>query len=69
MTPPPHSTEFIPNFGNIGHLVRKVTQEKYGKVEWVGGRGGTMASPLFPFNTLQTGDADLRFYITTVQDG
>ena len=22
-----------------------------------------------PFNTLRTGDADLRFYITTVQDG
>jgi hypothetical protein len=27
--------------------------------------------PLFrvSFNTLRTGDADLRFYITTVQDG
>ena len=24
---------------------------------------------LFGFNTLRTGDADLRFYITTVQDG
>jgi len=23
----------------------------------------------FLFNTLRTGDADLRFYITTVQDG
>ena len=23
----------------------------------------------FAFNTLRTGDADLRFYITTVQDG
>ena len=23
----------------------------------------------FPINTLRTGDADLRFYITTVQDG
>ena len=23
----------------------------------------------FHFNTLRTGDADLRFYITTVQDG
>jgi len=26
--------------------------------------------PIFPaLNTLRTGDADLRFYITTVQDG
>jgi len=24
---------------------------------------------VFPVNTLRTGDADLRFYITTVQDG
>jgi len=24
---------------------------------------------IFPINTLWTGDADLRFYITTVQDG
>jgi len=26
-------------------------------------------SYLYKFNTLRTGDADLRFYITTVQDG
>jgi hypothetical protein len=45
----PHGIEFIPNFGNIGRLVRKVTQEKYGKVEWLGGNRGSMASPLFLF--------------------
>jgi len=26
-------------------------------------------SPFLDFNTLSTGNADLRFYITTVQDG
>ena len=26
-------------------------------------------SQFFHFNALRTGDADLRFYITTVQDG
>jgi len=35
----PHGIEFIPNLGNMGRLVRKVTQEKYGKVEWLGGIG------------------------------
>ena len=28
-----------------------------------------MYSPITQFNTLRTSDADLRFYITTVQDG
>ena len=29
----------------------------------------TDASGVYYFNTLRTGDTDLRFYITTVQDG
>ena len=29
----------------------------------------TFVQNIFHFNTLRTGDADLRFYITTVQDG
>ena len=29
----------------------------------------TSTVPLISFNTLWTGDADLRLYITTVQDG
>jgi hypothetical protein len=45
----PHGIEFLPNFGNIGHLVQKVKQEKYGKVEWVGGRGAAWQVLLFPF--------------------
>jgi len=31
--------------------------------------GGIRVSILDYFNTLRTGEADLRFYITTVQDG
>jgi hypothetical protein len=34
----PQSIEFTPNFGNIDHPVWKVTQEKYGMSDWVGGR-------------------------------
>ena len=29
----------------------------------------TYSSDTWTFNTLRTGDADLRFYITTVRDG
>jgi len=34
-----------------------------GYVEWL------CLKTLGPFSTLRTGDVDLRFYITTVQDG
>jgi len=33
------------------------------------GRVHSTTNALFYFSTLRTGDADLRFYITTVQDG
>ena len=40
-----------------------------GKVELMG-RGGRRCKQLLDdLNTLRMGDADLRFYITTVQDG
>jgi len=60
----------------IGHilprncLLQRVTEGKI-KVglEVTGRRGRRRMKLLDDLNTLRTGDADLRFYVTTVQDG
>ena len=36
---------------------------------WLYHTGGHVKTGKLAINTLRTGDADLRFYITTVQDG
>ena len=47
------------------HLTRVIE----GKIEGRRRRGRRRKQPLDDLNTLRTGDADLRFYFTAVQDG
>jgi hypothetical protein len=52
----------------LGHCINSHTTHQQVKNEWriqYPWEGGVVVH----FNTLRTGDADLRFYITTVQDG
>ena len=60
----------------IGHslrrncLLQRVIEGKIkGGIEVTGRRGRRRRKLLDDLNTFRTGDADLRFYITTVQDG
>ena len=59
-----------------GHILRRNYLRRHvidGKIdveiEVEGKRGRRRKQRLGDLNTLRTGDADLRFYITTVQDG